>query len=73
MTTIIRAYISFDREGDFLSEQTCEGGLEVGWNITERIQGTHVSRPHVDFYIEYVYYECPFGPKDHSGDPPHPH
>ncbi|KAG0593276.1 hypothetical protein KC19_1G317700 [Ceratodon purpureus] len=69
----MRAYIPFDRVGDFLRGQTCEGGIEVGWNVAERIQGIHVLRPQVDSYIEHVYYECPFGPKDLRGDPTHPH
>ncbi len=32
-----------------------------------------MERPQIHSYIEHVYYECAFGPNDHTGDPQHPH
>ena len=71
--TIMTAYLPFDRIEDFIVGQTCADGSTVEWIVAARVRGVQVGRPQIDSYIEHLHYQCAFGPKDHTGDPQHPH
>ncbi len=73
MLTIMAVYFPSNRVQDFIAGQTCADGSFVEWIVAARIRGVQVERPQIDSYIEHVYYECAFGPKDHTRDPQHPH
>ena len=73
MLTILAAYLPFNRVQDFIAGQTCLDGSVVEWSVADRARGVQVGRPQIDSYIEHIHYECAFGPKDHTGDPQHPH
>ena len=71
-TTILRAYIPYDRVDDFIKGQTCEDGKAIQWNIDRTVYGEEKARPMVTSFIQHVFYDCTFGPADHRGDPTHP-
>ena len=73
MITVMAAYLPFNRVEDFIVGQTGPDGSDVEWIVADRARGVQVGRPQIDSYIEHVHYECAFGPKDHTGDPQHPH
>ena len=66
MLTIMATYVPFNRIKDFIASQTCADGFVVEWIVAARICGVQVGTPQIDFYIEHVYYECAFGPIDHT-------
>ena len=70
---IMAAYLYLDRIKDFIAGQTCADGSTVNWIIAAMVRGVQVEKPQIDSYIEHVHYQCAFGPKDHTGDPQHPH
>ena len=73
MLTIMATYLPSSRIEDFIDGQTCADDSIVEWIVVAKARGVQVGRPKINFYIEHVYYECAFGPKDHTRDPQYPH
>ncbi len=72
-TTVLCAYIPYDRIGDFIKGQTMQDGTQVDWIIFDTKVGEEKKRVQVDSYITHVHYVCTFGPEDHRDNLEHPH
>ena len=66
MLIIMVICLPFNRIEYFIASQTCADEFAVEWIIAVRICGAQVERLQIDSYIEHVYCECAFGPKDHT-------
>ena len=74
MLTIMASYLFFNGVEDFIAGQKYADGSAIEWIVAARIRRVQVKISQIDSYIEHIiYYECAFGPKDHTWDPQHPH
>ena len=68
-TSVLFAFILWERVSDFIEGQHLEEHERIQWNIERTIVGeSSLRRPQIDSFISHTYYECAYGPEDHRHD-----
>ena len=68
-SAIVHSFVIYEMMQDFIKGQTCDDVSSIDWNVKEGKKGELKKNAYITSFIEHVWYECAYCPKDHRNDP----